>query len=92
MPSAAGWADRRLATAYTVLIAVSPMLVEFSQELRMYSLVALLALWQVWLLLDLLEHRTWGRWLAFIAVAVVGMYTHLHYALFLVGLLGHVVP
>ena len=52
----------------------------------MYSLVALLALVQVWLLLLVLERRTWGRWLAFVLVAALGLYTHLHYALFLAGL------
>jgi uncharacterized membrane protein len=41
----------KLARVLTILIAASPILIEFSQELRMYSLVTLIALVQVWLLL-----------------------------------------
>jgi hypothetical protein len=61
------------------------MLIEFSQELRMYSMVALIALVQAWILLRLLEEDSPGRWIAFVAVAVIGVYTHLHYWLFLAG-------
>jgi uncharacterized membrane protein len=76
---------RRLATAFGVLIAAAPMLIEFSQELRMYSLVALIAMLQVWALLVLLEKQTWWRWGVFVLVALAGIYTHLHYWLFLGG-------
>jgi uncharacterized membrane protein len=76
---------RKLAVAFSVLIAASPMLIEFSQELRMYSLVALCALLQVWALLRLVERESLWRWVAFVAIALLGLYTHLHYWLFLGG-------
>ena len=77
---------RSLALAFSVLIAASPMLIEFSQELRMYSLIALIGLLQVWVLLELLEAETLQLWLLFVVVAVLGVYTHLHYWLFLAGM------
>ncbi|MDD5088145.1 MAG: glycosyltransferase family 39 protein [bacterium] len=77
--------DERLARVFAVLIACSPMLIEFSQELRMYSLVALLALLQLWAALRALERPTMLRWIAFVAVAAAGVYTHFHYWIFLAG-------
>ena len=75
-----------LARAFAVLMAVSPMLIEFSQELRMYSMVAFLALLQVWIFLRLRERSSLGWWIAFVAVTWIGVYTHLHYWLFVAGL------
>jgi len=75
-----------LARAFAVLMAVSPMLIEFSQELRMYSMAAFLALLQVWIVLHLRERSSLGRWIAFVAVTWIGVYTHLHYWLFVAGL------
>jgi uncharacterized membrane protein len=71
---------------FAALIAVSPILIEFSQELRMYSMVACLALLQVWLMLYLIRFSSWSGWLSFILVALVGVYTHIFYWLFLMGL------
>ena len=75
-----------LARAFALLMAVSPMLIEFSQELRMYSMVAFLALLQVWIVLRLRERSSPGWWIAFVAVTWIGVYTHLHYWLFVAGL------
>ena len=61
------------------------MLIEFSVELRMYSLVALLALLQALTLLRVLERPTLWRWGAFVLVGLIGVYTHLHYWLFMAG-------
>lgn len=77
--------DERLARVLVVLIACSPMLIEFSQELRMYSLVGLLALLQAWTALRALERTTIFRWSAFVLVALAGVYTHFHYWIFLPG-------
>jgi uncharacterized membrane protein len=79
-------AGEPLARAFGLLIALSPMLIEFSQELRMYSLVACLALAHVWILLRLREKPSLGNWIAFTAVGWIGVYTHLHYWLFIAGL------
>ena len=77
--------DERLARVFAVLIVCSPMLIEFSQELRMYSLVALLALAQAWTALRALERPTLGRWASFTLVGLAGVYTHFHYWIFLPG-------
>ncbi len=77
--------DEKLGLLLAVLIAASPMLIEFSQELRMYSMVASIALLQAYVLLLLLERFSWIRWAAFVLVAVAGIYTHLLYWLFLGG-------
>lgn len=78
--------DEKLGLLLAVLVAASPMLIEFSQELRMYSMVAAIALAQAYLLLLMLERFTWWRWLGFVLVAVAGVYTHLLYWLFLMGM------
>lgn len=77
--------DEKLGLLLAVLVAGSPMLIEFSQELRMYSMVVSIALLQAWVLLLLLERFTWWRWAAFVLVAAAGVYTHLLYWLFLGG-------
>lgn len=77
--------DGSLGIALAVLVACSPMLIEFSQELRMYSLVAAIALLQAYLLLQLVEKFSWRRWCLFVAVALAGVYAHLLYWLFLAG-------
>ncbi|RQV96571.1 hypothetical protein EH220_05505 [bacterium] len=78
--------NRDYGLLFASLLAVSPILIEFSQELRMYSLVACLALLQVWLLLYLQRVSSWSGWLSFVLVAVAGVYTHIFYWLFLMGL------
>lgn len=77
---------KSLGIAFALLVAASPMLIEFSQELRMYSLVVLIALAQAWILLKLLEEESLTKWIAFVAIGVIGVYTHLHYWLFLAGM------
>ncbi|MBU0691938.1 hypothetical protein KKH18_09000, partial [bacterium] len=78
--------NRDYGLLFASLLAVSPILIEFSQELRMYSMVACLALLQVWLLLYLQRVSSWSGWLSFVLVAVAGVYTHIFYWLFLMGL------
>jgi uncharacterized membrane protein len=54
--------DESLGLLLAVLVAASPMLIEFSQELRMYSMVAAIALVQAYVLLLMLEKFSWTRW------------------------------
>lgn len=66
------------------LVAFNPLLIEFSQELRMYSLVPLLALLQALALATLEQRAAASRpqlpaWLGFVAVGTLGVYTHFHY-------------
>ncbi|MBM3324233.1 MAG: hypothetical protein FJY66_01045 [Calditrichaeota bacterium] len=76
---------RSFALGFSLLLATSPVHIEFSQELRMYSLLVLLALAQ---LLCYLDYRQRGRISALILgalVGVAGMYTHLFYGFCLGG-------
>lgn len=77
--------DEQLGLLLAVLVAASPMLIEFSQELRMYSMVATIALAQSYIVLLMLEKFSWWRWTAFVLIALAGVYTHLLYWLFLFG-------
>ena len=89
---------QKLGITFAVLIAASPILIEFSQELRMYSLVSLIALTQVYVLLLLQEksieplnssHKVYSPnvlWIMFGLLGLLGVYTHLHYWFFIAGL------
>jgi hypothetical protein len=82
---------RGLSFVLSLLIAANPILAEFSQELRMYSMLPFFGLLQTGLLLEWVHRADQGRsttawWLASIPVAIAGTYTHLHYWLHLVGL------
>jgi hypothetical protein len=77
--------NRTLGLVFAALVAGSPMLIEFSQELRMYSLVGCLALLQTISYLRVLEKPVRERWAVFILIATLGVYTHLHYWAFLAG-------
>jgi hypothetical protein len=79
-----------LATVFGTLIAVNPMMIEFSQELRMYSLVPLIALLQAWAFALVLSRAAASRptllpWAAFVVAGTVGIYTHFHYWLLILG-------
>jgi uncharacterized membrane protein len=76
---------RGFALGLSLLLATSPIHVEFSQELRMYSLIVFLSFAQ---LACYLYYRENGHFSALIwggLVALVGMYTHLFYAFYLLG-------
>jgi hypothetical protein len=75
---------REAAIVFAGLIAVNPMLIEFSQELRMYSLIPLIALLHAWSFVVVVTRSAEGRrtlvpWLGFVAAGVAGLYTHFHY-------------
>jgi hypothetical protein len=81
---------KRFAVAFALLLCVDPILVEFSQELRMYSLVTLIALVQAWAFVVATAREAEGRpalgpWIGFVLAGIVGVYTHLHYWFLLVG-------
>jgi len=86
---------RRLAGAsagfvFALLLALDPLLIEFSQELRMYSLVPLLALLQAWAFVEVLARRSEHRpvlraWVGFVAAGVLGTYSHFHYWFLIAG-------
>ncbi len=76
---------RGFALGFSLLLATSPVHVEFSQELRMYSLLVLLALAQLLCYLDYRERRRLSALVLGAAVGLVGMYTHLFYGFCLGG-------
>ncbi|MCZ2113882.1 MAG: hypothetical protein LC131_08610 [Anaerolineae bacterium] len=64
-----------------VLAAVNPALVYYSQETRMYALLALLAVAATWALLNGLQAdnhtgRPWGWTVAYTGLVAAGLYTH----------------
>jgi hypothetical protein len=72
-------AGRRVAWLATLLLALAPLHVYYSQEVRMYGLVTLLALLAV---------GAWRRraWWALGVVAVMGLLAHYYFALLLLAL------
>jgi mannosyltransferase len=77
--------------ALAAMVATSPLLIELSQELRMYSLMPLFALAHACILVELTRRaptgsRTLPLWAALVLVGVAGVYTHFHYWLFVAGI------
>jgi mannosyltransferase len=67
-----------------LLAAVSPVLIYYSQETRMYGLVTLLAAASVyWAVRVLQEPRSSGAWLACFLASLAAAYTH-YYAFFVI--------
>ncbi|HEX3850735.1 MAG TPA: glycosyltransferase family 39 protein, partial [Polyangiaceae bacterium] len=80
----------RAGLVFALLLALDPMLIEFSQELRMYSLVPLVALLQAWAFVEVVARHAEGRpvlgaWVGFVLAGVVGVYTHFHYWFLIAG-------
>ncbi len=68
-----------------LLAAVSPVLIYYSQETRMYALLALWAALGTWALLNWLAGggRRWA--VAYVALTAAGLYTHYFYPAVVVG-------
>lgn len=71
----------------TLLLAISPFHVYYSQEVRMYALVTLLALVATTFALqwDLARGR-WGTWLGYVLAATAALYTQYYAGFLLVAL------
>jgi len=67
---------RRIATTAIWLMAFSPLLVWYSQELRSYSLLLLVSLIASLALLHLVSRPNFGRWLVFAVAMSATLYTH----------------
>ena len=81
--------SRRVAMLAAALAAISPVLVWYSQELRMYSLMAAEYAALLWLLPVLVRSRTsppWGGWIVFCLLEIAALYTHYYAIPFLVWL------
>ncbi len=75
----------RVALLATLLSALNPFLVWYSQEARMYALVATLSLWSLYCFLRLLETPRWSWWIVYFVLTVASLYTHLYAAFLLPG-------
>jgi mannosyltransferase len=73
--------SRRAALLATLLAAVAPFLVWYSQEARMYALVATLSVWSVYCFVRALDTPRWSWWTAYVILTVLSLYAHL-YAVF----------
>jgi len=65
------------------LVALSPAQIDWSQQVRMYSLGACLALWSSWCLLRVLTRPEWRSSVGYVLLASALTYTH-YYGLFIV--------
>jgi 4-amino-4-deoxy-L-arabinose transferase-like glycosyltransferase len=73
--------NRRVALGAAVLLATSPLHVWYSQETRMYALLATFALASTYCMVRaLLDGRRWA-WLAYVALTILSLYTH-YYTVF----------
>ncbi len=73
--------DPRLATLSALLIALSPVLVYYSQEARMYTLVVLLILVSIYLMLRLSQQPQWKWVIAFWGISWFMLGLHYYAAL-----------
>jgi mannosyltransferase len=75
----------RLAFMAALLAVLNPFLIWYSQEARMYALVATLSLWSLYCFLRLLETPRPSWWVAYLLLTVASLYTHLYAAFLLPG-------
>ncbi len=75
-----------------LLTALHPLLVYYSQEARMYTLLVALATLIGWLLVKAanLPRPGWPLWLGYVAASAAAVYTH-YFAFFLLGWVGRCV-
>jgi mannosyltransferase len=66
-----------------LLVTASPYLVWYSQDGKMYAMIAALTLLALWCLLEALATRRPGWWAGFVVAASLSLYTHMLSALML---------
>jgi len=76
------WFGLKVATVGTTLLALSPMLIRYGQEMRMYTLVFAIIVAATYVLELALENPTRKRyWILYAILVAVGMWTHYFTAL-----------
>jgi mannosyltransferase len=70
-------AGRATGAIGAALVALSPYLVWYAQELKMYALVLSLGLLSTYLYWRALDEGRWGWWIGHIVVTSLAMYTHI---------------
>ncbi|MCG2767708.1 MAG: glycosyltransferase family 39 protein [Anaerolineae bacterium] len=68
--------DKRVGLWSAALLALSPLHIWYSQEVRMYGLVTAFSLFSSYFFLRGIRRGRIGDWIAYILCAVAGLYTH----------------
>ncbi len=76
--------DRRVGLITTLVVALSPFHIWYSQEARMYSMLFLFGLLSLATFVTALRENHWYRWLAYGVVTLLGLFTQ-YFFLLLVG-------
>ncbi|MCO5203556.1 MAG: glycosyltransferase family 39 protein [Anaerolineae bacterium] len=79
-----GWTERRVVAVAALLVAVSPALVYYSQEARMYALLACLAALATVALLVWLRSGDWRAAGGYVVLLTAGLYTHYFFPIVIV--------
>lgn len=66
-----------------LFVAAGPFLIRYSQEARMYGMVAFLLLLATYLLVKALETNRWNWWVGYSVVLAAALYTH-YYSVFMI--------
>jgi 4-amino-4-deoxy-L-arabinose transferase-like glycosyltransferase len=75
--------NRAVSLVACLVFSLSPYLVYYSQEARMYSLLLLLSCLSMLFFLKIQESAGWQSYAGFVLFSVLGLYTHYYYAFFL---------
>lgn len=68
--------NQRIALLAVFFLAISPLHIEYSQELRYYASLVFFYILCTWLLIRALEVPTRKRWATFLVTTLIGMYFH----------------
>ena len=75
------WFGAKSANFATLALAISPIFIRYSQEMRMYALVFVIILSATLLLDTALRNKRWPAWLGYALIVALGMWTHYFTAL-----------
>jgi 4-amino-4-deoxy-L-arabinose transferase-like glycosyltransferase len=76
---------KRIGLMTTIIFVLSPFINWYANESRMYSLLVLLAVINSIFFIDILNQNKRGSWIGFVITAILGIYTHYFYWLFLLS-------
>ncbi|MEX0597753.1 MAG: glycosyltransferase family 39 protein [Candidatus Paceibacterota bacterium] len=76
---------KKIGLMTTILFILSPFINWYANEARMYSLLLFLALLNSIFFIDILKKDNTKSWVGFILTAILGIYTHYFYWLFLIS-------
>lgn len=76
--------DRKAALLAALFLAVGPFLIRYSQEARMYAMVAFLVTLATFCLLRAISSNAWRDWTLYAIVIAAALYTH-YYSVFVIA-------